>query len=291
MKYIERIQAGIAFIESSLESDFELHDVAKAAGMSQWHFQRIFKALTNETLKTYIRNRRLSQSLVALESSNQRILDIALQAGYESQEAYTRSFKMLFGITPKQYRQVECKKQWLKKSEITTDYLRHLNQNLDTLPDIRCQPEMFLVGLHTRFHSSDSDKNNIADKLPALWTAFLPRIKELNGYIVDDSTAYGVIQPVSDQSDLLEYYAAIEVQPNTPLPDGFASITVESARYAKFAHQGRPQALDQTVNYVYSNWLLNQNYEHTQGPDIEIYGPEYKADSEESCIYYAIPIV
>ncbi|BDU40856.1 AraC family transcriptional regulator [Vibrio nigripulchritudo] len=289
MRYIERIEAGIAFVEAHLSSRFELHEVAKAAGMSQWHFQRIFKALTGETLKTYIRNRRLSQSLAALESDHHRIIDIALDAGYESQEAYTRAFKSLFGINPNQYRHVEHKKQWLKKNEITADYLKQLARNSDTLPEFYHQPELWLAGLHTRFHSSDSDKNNIADKLPALWNDFLPRIQEL-GNLTDSSTAYGVVQPVHDNTDLLEYYAAVQVEPDTPLPDGFSLVRIPSARYAKFAHRGYPQALDESVNYIYSNWLLNQNCVHTLGPDLEIYGPEYKENSEASCIHYAIPI-
>ena len=77
MLYLRQIQEGIDFIEAHLESDIALSEVARAAGMSQWHFQRIFKALTNETLKTYIRSRRLASSMERLLSTDLRILDIA----------------------------------------------------------------------------------------------------------------------------------------------------------------------------------------------------------------------
>ncbi len=66
MNYLKQVQTGVDYIEANLDTEFSLADVAQAACMSQWHFQRIFKALTNETLKAYIRSRRIANSLDAL---------------------------------------------------------------------------------------------------------------------------------------------------------------------------------------------------------------------------------
>ncbi len=54
--YLERIQCGVDYIEARLDQEIPLENVAKAAGISHWHFQRMFKALTGETLKSYIRS-------------------------------------------------------------------------------------------------------------------------------------------------------------------------------------------------------------------------------------------
>ena len=89
LNYLEKVQAGVDYIEVHLDHAFTLADVAEAACMSQWHFQRVFKALTNETLKAYIRSRRIANSMDALLRSEQTILDIALAAGFESHESYT----------------------------------------------------------------------------------------------------------------------------------------------------------------------------------------------------------
>ena len=61
-EYLDRVQLGIDFIEENLEQAVSFAEVAKAAGLSAWHFQRIFKAITHETLKSYIRSRRLSHA-------------------------------------------------------------------------------------------------------------------------------------------------------------------------------------------------------------------------------------
>ncbi|MFV2058554.1 MAG: helix-turn-helix domain-containing protein, partial [Thiohalomonadales bacterium] len=96
MNYLTRVQKGIEFIESNLDYDISLQEVSQKAGISQWHFQRIFRALTNETLKTYIRSRRLSKALEKLLITNQKIIEIAVTAGFESQESFTRAFKKAF---------------------------------------------------------------------------------------------------------------------------------------------------------------------------------------------------
>ena len=67
MNYLKQVQRGIDFFEESLDDDISSEAIsseaiANAAGISRWHFQRLFKALTNETLKTYIRNEPESMS-------------------------------------------------------------------------------------------------------------------------------------------------------------------------------------------------------------------------------------
>ena len=136
MHYLQRVQHGIDFIEAHLDTEIALSDVAKAAGLSQWHFQRVFRALTNETLKTYIRSRRFAKALDQLLGTRQPILDIALAAGYETQESFTRAFKSCFRLTPGQYRQFGGRSLFVKKIELDADYLRHIHRNVSLVPDV-----------------------------------------------------------------------------------------------------------------------------------------------------------
>ena len=80
MDYLNQIQQGIDFIETYLEEDISLATVARKTGLSQRHYQRIFKALTKETLKNYIRARRLANALEKLLKTRLGILDIAIPA-------------------------------------------------------------------------------------------------------------------------------------------------------------------------------------------------------------------
>jgi len=289
VNYLKNVQIGIDFIESNLDFDISLAQVAKEATLSQWHFQRIFKALTNETLKTYIRSRRLSNSLNKLLNTKLRIIDIAVSAGYESQESFTRAFKASFNLTPNEYRRLGDKSLFLNKLEFDAEYLKHININISLEPDVYRQKTMFLVGLKTRFYSIDSDKNNIGEKLPALWKLFLERISEIKNKTTG-TTCYGVVQQVKNNTDLLEYYAAIEVDKIEQIPKDMVSIVIPLSNYAKFTHKGDLKNIDRTVNYIYSSWLLKSTKTHTSGPDLEVYDHEYDPLSKNSVMYYAIPI-
>lgn len=288
MNYLEQVQSGIDYIEAHLDQEVEVAEVACQAGLSQWHFQRIFKALTNETLKAYIRSRRLANSLAKLSESDQRIIEIAMEAGFESQESFTRAFKLAFEVTPADYRRRQKSFKFLRKLRFDREYLKHIHQSLSLVPEMICQPAMQLVGMRTRYYGSDSEKNNMADKLPALWGGFLSCWSEIPNQL--RGTGYGVILQTADSSDELDYWAAVEVTQIQTIGATLEGLSLPQQRYAKFTHRGLVSKLDQTVNYIYSSWLLNSGMRHTGGADLEIYGAEYQSDSEESVVYYAIPV-
>lgn len=287
MNYLKQVQIGIDYIEANLDFDLQLEQVAKEANISQWHFQRIFKALTNETLKTYIRSRRLANSLDKLLLTQDRIINIALCAGYESQESFTRAFKKAFGLTPNEYRKLGDKSLFLKKVQFDAEYLRHINQNVTLVPEIYAQSKMLFVGLKTNYFSVDSEKNNIGKKLPPLWETFMNQVHEVENMV--PGICYGIIRQTKDGTDQLEYYAAVEVVKVGTLPAGMVSIELPPSMYAKFTHKGDVKSIDRTVDYIYSSWLIQSGKRHTYSADLEIYGADYKPGPNGK-IDYAIPI-
>jgi AraC-like DNA-binding protein/predicted transcriptional regulator YdeE len=289
MSSLERVQRGINFIEAHLEVDFALDDVAKAAGMSCWHFQRIFKALTQETLKTYIRSRRFSRALGLLKDTDLPLLDIALASGFQTHESFTRAFKDCFRITPNHYRKAGHALQFVKKAQFDADYLSHVHHHHVSLePVIEQRPALRLVGLRTVFFGVDSAKNNVSKKLPPLWSAFLSRLHEVEHAV--QGCCYGVMSPVADGSGRLQYLAGIEVHPDGVPPAGMTLMQLPAARQARFTHRGPVQQLDHTVNYIYGNWLLTSGHTVQDQWDLEIYGPLYGDGGVDSVMHYAMTL-
>ena len=290
MEYLEQVQKGINYIENNLDFDLCLQDIAQHSCISQWHYQRIFKALTNETLKTYIRSRRLANAFEKLYSTDLKIIDIAICAGFESQESFTRAFKKMFNMTPNEARKIGNKNLFLKKIEFNSEYLQHIHSHVSLEPEIITQEALMLVGMKTEFYSVDSEKNNLAEKLPQLWDEFLPRMDEIQNRVADIE-AYGVIQQTNDNTDLLEYYAVQEVSKIGVLPEGMEIIEIPKSTYARFSHKGDVRNINNTVNYIYSSWLMQSGKRHSYGPDLEFYNETYIPDSEDSLVYYSIPIL
>lgn len=94
----------IEWINENLETELNVSIIAKKAGYSKWHLQRLFKRLTGLTIAEYIRRMRLNHAAILLKSSDTPIFDIALKYNFDSQASFTRAFKRQFSKTPFHYR-------------------------------------------------------------------------------------------------------------------------------------------------------------------------------------------
>ncbi len=98
------IARAIWFIESHFAEDISLDDIAAAAGLSRYHLSRVFGLSAGRSISAYIRGRRLSGAALDLANGTSGILEVALEAGYGSHEAFTRAFREQFGVTPESIR-------------------------------------------------------------------------------------------------------------------------------------------------------------------------------------------
>ena len=101
---INAVQRMQDYVVSHLDSAITLEALAQAAGYSPWHCIRIFKELTGKTPFEYIRALRLTKAAQALSNSDDRVLDVALNSGFDSQDGFARAFIRQFAITPRTYR-------------------------------------------------------------------------------------------------------------------------------------------------------------------------------------------
>ena len=100
---IEAVQRMQDYIESNLEQDISMADIAKAAGYSPWYSYRLFQSLLRMTPSVYIRRLRLSKSALRLRDEKMRIIDVAYDSGFESVDGYQRAFYREFGCNPYEY--------------------------------------------------------------------------------------------------------------------------------------------------------------------------------------------
>lgn len=106
-KPIKNVMAAIDYIENHLQEKLDLETVANGVHYSKYHLHRMFTNTVGLTIQTYVQRRRLTEAAKLLVFSNQPILEIALIAGYESQQAFSDCFKAMYKKTPNQYREEE----------------------------------------------------------------------------------------------------------------------------------------------------------------------------------------
>ena len=103
-EYRQRLLRAEQYLAAHLDEAVEPAALAQLASFSLHHFHRIFRAQLGESVMQHVRRLRLERAARRLRSSDLKILELALEAGYESHEAFTRAFQAQLGITPSDYR-------------------------------------------------------------------------------------------------------------------------------------------------------------------------------------------
>ena len=103
MDFIEGLNQVLDYVENHLKvtdnDEISLEKLAKIAGTSVYHFQRMFAYFADMPLSEYVRRRRLSRAAVDLQNG-ESVLQVSLKYGYNSPTAFNRAFKNIHGIAP-----------------------------------------------------------------------------------------------------------------------------------------------------------------------------------------------
>lgn len=94
----------LVYIQANLDSDLSLEALSKKAGLSPFHFQRVFKSALGETPKSYTLRLRLERAAFRLTLHDGSLLDLAIECGFQNHESFSRAFRRRFGASPRDYR-------------------------------------------------------------------------------------------------------------------------------------------------------------------------------------------
>lgn len=103
-KVIETISG---WIDNNIHRRLRIEDVARYSGYSKWHFQRIFLYYKGESIGRYIRIRKLQLAAQDLKNTQERIVDISVKYGFDSQQSFNRLFTRSFKMSPGTYRKAK----------------------------------------------------------------------------------------------------------------------------------------------------------------------------------------
>lgn len=104
MKDTGTVQRVARYIEAHLGEALDLDTIAGQAGYSKFHLNRLFSEGVGCTIYKYIQTRRITEAARLLAETDVPIADIALEAGYQSQQAFHHAFRQIYRTSPQSYR-------------------------------------------------------------------------------------------------------------------------------------------------------------------------------------------
>lgn len=267
MHYIDSLEKAINYIEGHLDEDVNLAVIAKEAGYSLYHFHRIFKGIIGDSIKDYIRKRRITESAKELVYTNRAIIEIGTKYGYESREAFSRAFEKIYGRNPSEVRRdklLYCVREPMDFNYMMFTY-KAMKEGLTPL--YRKFPQGYVVG---KRWTVKTDGSNLQD-IPLFWQAWNSAKegeKIVNRKYPNESM--GICMP-SDGS-CFDYMIGQEVESIAHVPKDMEVYSLEPGVYAVFKTLGPvTESVQKTWDYIYSVWLNESGYKHKGTHDIEYY--------------------
>lgn len=265
ISYRERLLRVLLYIEEHLGEEISLDDLAEVAHFSQCHFHRIFSGMMRESLAGYIRRLRMQKAVLRLTYTDQSILDIALEVGYGSHEAFTRAFRGMYSTTPSEYR------KQVKADRIPAPERRGFPWN---------GQEPNLGGMTMEVSVKTLPKMNVAfvrhigpyEASDGAWMRLMGWAMQ-HGLFAPDTVCLGVCydDPEATPADKIRYDACITV-PEGVKPEGDVGIQqVGGQSYAMAVHRGPYENLSSTYSYICGQWAAPRGVEIGAAPSIEIY--------------------
>lgn len=264
----------IEYIEVHLNDSIDMDVVARKACCSIYNFQRVFSYITGVTLNEYIRRRRLTLAAFEIHNNDKKIIDIALDYGYESPVSFARAFLNQHGITPSQARRDGHSLKAFPRMtfQVSIKGVCEMDYRIETKEGFKIFGMESDIGFDSNpaefwkvCHENGSYEklfNNVGS-LPSFVSQDLCKIHGAVNYKrVTDGYSYmlfGFDSPDSKTDD----YSVVEIPAQT-----YAIFPSKKFKW----DEDFKNVLSELQKRFYTEWLPTSNYQKVDGPEFEIYG-------------------
>lgn len=269
-EYVDRVNRAIDFITARLAGSLRLEEVADAACFSPFHFHRIFRAATGETLADFVKRVRLERAVYLLSHrQGATLLDIALACGFSSSSDFSRSFRKKFGVAPR-YFDVQAFRA-KQREAMHTALAREGEHRLTRLP-IGQNPDGFTVSLR-RLRARRVAYIRVlrpyeGDRVPRA-AVRLQAWAEARALADGQWLGYQWEDPEVVPLEKCRYDVAVEV-PSVVAADGEVSIAeFPGCLVAQVDVAGSIELELRALDWLYRTWLPNSGYAPDHLPGFE----------------------
>lgn len=268
LDYAARIDAARAHLAARCTEDVSPAELAKVARFSLYHFHRVFRGVSGESVMQCQRRLRLERAAQRLIRSDDPIVEIALTSGFGSHEGFTRAFKEHFGATPSGYRAREGARiaARIASSEVA-------------IPDVEIRVVSAMGFLHARHVGS-------FDEVDAVWRGFFARAARADLY----APGAQLLARHPDDPDITpkgkvryEVGLVCETRPAS-LPEGLFFDTIPSGPWAVARHRGPYARLGDTYLALIGGWFPATGRALRDTPCMERYLTSPRASARDAFV-------
>jgi len=275
----------VDWIEQQLDETLTLERIAGRAGLSPYHFSRLFSARMGRSVMAHVRGRRLVRAARRLcGEPDLKLVELAFDCGFDSQEAFTRAFKRVFGVSPGRFRSgfaVEPIEGQYPMNAPTLPAAPVIQ-----LPELVTKPAFRVAGPARRMDEASKAE------IPQLWSALMGALP-FKGQTPSWAT-YGVVSSLDKSDGTFQYLAGVGIEPDCVPPPGFTAMEIPAATYAVFRITLNGSALHpqvkQAMAQIWGELIPASGLKVVDGPDFELYDGRFDPLKAGSVIDFHVPV-
>jgi AraC family transcriptional regulator len=243
-RWRRRFERAASLLSGRLDDPPSLAELASAAAVSPFHFHRIWRALTGETIGQTVLRLRIEASHELLLVKGASVTETATAVGFGTPQSFARAFRRHTGLTPSEHRnsQPSAPKKGARDMKVSIDR----------------RGELMVVGLRRE----GMPYTNLNATFGQVWSW-----AEATGTLKDLQGIYGIPldDPASVPDDQLRYDACLALGV-TSAPKPFRVLRLPAGGYARLRHFGSYDGLEAATQYVIDDWLLSSGREPADFP-------------------------
>jgi len=229
------------YIQNNLDEQLTLEKIAKVACFSPYHFHRIFRAATGESLNSYIRRLRVEKAGGRLKHTEESVTEIALDSGYQTPASFSRAFQQVMGTSPSNYRSGSADpRDGIPKTQKRTEKTKMKPEIIEMSE----QPVLFVrrVGPYSTTPS-------------AAWDTLLDFARDHHP-LLENARRFsdGLDDPNVTDEENLRFDACISAPKEAIEKGDVGRRTLEGGKYAVFMHKGPYDKLEETFDAIFQDW-------------------------------------
>src|SRR5215469_1560403 len=268
-EYTQRINRVIDYLRRNLDRQLKLEELARVACFSEFHFHRIFRAVSGETLNSFANRLRLEKAARLLRYSDQSLTAIALDCGFSSPATFSRAFRAGYDTSPSQFRKSgEIKKSKIRKELFSgQEYLLPMSAE-----EKRAAFPVRLMDVPERQVAYIRVPNAFAmERVLAALKTMIEWAKSQD--IFSQGTLFGmsVDDPHVTPKHLYRYEVCFASSSPFACMEGMSKLKMPAMRYAATRVSGDIRKVTTATDYLFRGWLIQSDYEPEHAPGLEIF--------------------
>ncbi|MDX2469136.1 MAG: AraC family transcriptional regulator [SAR324 cluster bacterium] len=257
LPHSERMNRVIKYIEDYIDENLDIQRLSKVACYSEFHFSRLFRSFTGESIYGFKKRLLLERSIKHLLYSDENMTEISFKCGYDNQSSFNKAFKKQFTYTPS-----EVRKQMI---------LPVLNQKKTSkMRSNKMKPEILELKSKEIIYAREvGDYSTAAEKA---WGRIM-KFGYSNRLMSKEVESIGISHDSPEVTEVqhLRYDACLTLNTEISSEDNLQKGAIAGGTYGVFLHIGAYEKFQESYNFIFNEWLPKSQYTLRDAPPFELY--------------------